>query len=254
MNNGLFGCLLTWIVDILPYLKQHAIYPSWEMDTHCYGRIIPNLIRPKQIEAKSKRTETLTNLHRSHKYSYTQKECKLAHDLFFEYFEFSNEIEERVRSFHTNFQGETLGIHFRGTDKLHAEADYISIEDVLENISAFLVQHPKKYTTIFVITDEDRFLTNMMDRFKPQYKVIHTNARKSQTGEPLHFHESTIETAKEALVDSLLLAKCEYVIKTSSCLSDWVKIWNPDIKVFNLNRFYFDWFPQCIIPVKSYKM
>jgi hypothetical protein len=54
------------------------------------------------------------------------------------------------------------------------------------------------------------------------------------------------------MIDSLLLSKCDYVIKTSSCLSDWVKIWNPSINVYNLNKFNYAWFPQAIIPSVSY--
>jgi hypothetical protein len=262
MSNGLFGCLLTWILEILPFLKTHDLYPWWSMNTHSYGQILPNLIQPKRVVIRSKRVETLTHLKRSHKYTYTQKECKFAHDLFFEYFAFSAEIEKRVESYSKTFfldqhgqrEGKLLGVHFRGTDKLGTEADFISIEDTLEHISGFLAQHEKEYATIFVITDEAKFLTSMIETFANRFKVLHTNARKSQTGKPLHFHESTLETAKEALVDSLLLSKCDFVIKTSSCLSDWVKIWNPDIEVYNLNRFRFDWFPQSIIPVKSFKI
>lgn len=252
IGNGLFGSLLTWILEILPYLKKHEIYPSWELDTLCYGRIIPNLILARRIVSRSEKIETLINLKESYMFQYKCQDYKLAHDLFFEYFEFSAEIEERVRSFQTLFQGKTLGIHFRGTDKLGKEAEYISMENVLENISSFLSSHPNTYTTIFIITDEDIFLTKMINLFKNQYTLLYTNARRSKTSDPLHFHDCTIETAKEALVDSLLLSKCNYVIKTSSCLSDWVKIWNPDIEVYNLNRFYFDWFPQSSIPVKSY--
>ena len=54
------------------------------------------------------------------------------------------------------------------------------------------------------------------------------------------------------MIDSLLLSKCDYVIKTSSALSDWVIIWNPSIRVYNLNKFLFTWFPQAIIPSVSY--
>jgi hypothetical protein len=252
IGNGLFGSLMTWVLEILPYLKEHALYPSWDLDASLYGKIIPNLILAKRIIPTSNRIETLTNLKKAHAFQYTHRDYKMAHTLFFEYFTFSAEIEERVRTFQTLFQGKTLGIHFRGTDKLNSEAEYISIEVVIKNISQFLSLHPNTYASIFVITDEDSFLTNMINEFKHQYTMLYTNARKSKTGEPLHVHNCTNESAKEALVDSLLLSKCDYVIKTSSCLSDWVKIWNPDIEVYNLNRFYFNWFPQAYIPIKSY--
>jgi hypothetical protein len=83
--------------------------------------------------------------------------------------------------------------------------------------------------------------------------IITTNALRSLNNIPIHEKINTnITQAKEAMVDSLLLSKCDFVIKTSSALSDWVKIWNPSIEVYNLNKFKETWFPQAIIPVKSF--
>ena len=28
VDNGLFGCSMTWILEILPYLKKNKIYPT----------------------------------------------------------------------------------------------------------------------------------------------------------------------------------------------------------------------------------
>jgi hypothetical protein len=33
INNGLFGSAMTWILEILPYLKKNNIYPNWDIDT-----------------------------------------------------------------------------------------------------------------------------------------------------------------------------------------------------------------------------
>jgi hypothetical protein len=252
MSHGLFACPLTWILVILPYLKNKNIYPRWEIDTYNYGMIIPNLIVPKRITSTSSNETSVEHLKTAFTYNYTKDECKLAHHLFFDYFEIAPDILADVNLYQQKFKGATLGVHYRGTDK-HSEATKISITDVILNITNFLKSGAKAIETIFVITDEHKFMIEMINTFSKQYNIVVTDATKSTDGRPVHLSGTpNISLAKNALADSLVLSKCDIVIKTSSCLSDWVKIWNPDIEVYNLNTFFFDWFPQCIIPVKTF--
>jgi len=135
---------------------------------------------------------------------------------------------------------------------LGREASYISKEDVVKNITSFLSTN--EFDTIFIISDDETFITDIKNTsFFSEKKLVFTNSLRSNDNYPLHLKtDNNIDRAKEAMIDSLALSNCNYVIKTSSCLSDWVKIWNPAIEVYNLNRFYHEWFPQKIIPVKSY--
>lgn len=252
IRNGLFGSTLTWILEILPYLKKNGIYPDWQIDTYCYGPIFPNIIKPKHITSKSNIKIDLIKLKSEHPYTYKESECNLAHDLFFEYFDIPNDILENVENIIEKFAGKTLGVHFRGTDKFNLEADYISQDDVLKNIIAFLSKS-NEFHTIFVMSDEASFITKINSEFSnKKYNIIYTNSLRSNNNEPIHPNRCNINNAKEAIIDSLILSKCDYIIKTSSCLSDWVKIWNPSIEVYNLNKFRYTWFPQSIIPVKTY--
>jgi hypothetical protein len=249
--SGLFGCTMTWILEILPHLKKNNIYPEWIIDTYCYGMIIPELLIPKKITSKSQTIESLTNIKTLFGYKYKKNEFKIANELFFEYFNISNDVLKGVELYERKFIGKTLGIHYRGTDKLGSEAEYISIDNVLNNIINFL--NSNTYNTIFIISDEEIFITKILETISnKEYNLVFTDSKKSKDNNPIHLKNCNINDAKNALIDSLLLSKCNYVIKTSSCLSDWVKIWNPDIEVYNLNKFKYDWFPQSAIPVKSY--
>lgn len=250
--NGLFGCTMTWILEILPYLKRNGIYPNWNIDTHCYGQIFPAILIPKQINTTTNIKISILNIKKSHEYFYKKTECQLAHDLFFEYFDISYVILDKVDAIYDLFGKKTLGIHFRGTDK-HKEADYISQENVIKNIMAFLTIE-NDFDTIFIAADEESFISKIKQACldKKKYNLIFTNSIRSHNKNPIHLHNTGIVLAQEAMIDSLLLSKCNYVIKTSSCLSDWVKIWNPSIEVYNLNKFRYSYFPQAIIPVKSY--
>ena len=176
----------------------------------------------------------------------------MANSLFFEYFRIAPDILEKVELYKKKFIGKTLGIHYRGTDKLNNESTYISIDLFIRNIIAFLDKN--MYTSLLILSDEQDFINKIRQTITlKKYNIIITDSTKSVNGKPLHFEKtSNINQAKYAMVDSLLLSKCDYVIKTSSCLSDWVKIWNPAISVYNLNKFLFIWFPQAIIPNISY--
>ena len=250
LPNGLFGGVLNWIVKILPFLKQHTKYPLWNINTKLYGPIMNSILISKQCNTTNTNKISVYKLKENHFYYYTLNECQLAHDLFFEYFDIHPDIITSVETIVSTFGKKTLGIHYRGTDKLNTEANYISKEVVIRNISVFLSQEDT-FDTLFIASDETEFLTKMMQEF-PTYKIITSNSVRSMNTTPIHFNNSNIERAKEAMIDSLTLSKCDYVIKTSSCLSDWVKIWNPSIEVYNLNKFRYSWFPQAIIPVRSY--
>jgi hypothetical protein len=147
-----------------------------------------------------------------------------------------------------DFTTRTLGIHYRGTDK-PCEAVYVSKADFIKQISALLTN--EVFTTLFITSDETAFITQMKETF-PSYHILHTQSERSNNDEPIHKTSKNPDLAKMAMIDSLLLSKCDFVIKTSSCLSDWVKIWNPSIPVFNVNKYYHVWFPQAMIPVRSF--
>jgi hypothetical protein len=248
---GLFGSSLTWILELLPYLKKHNIRPNWNIDTVCYGQLFPSILKAKNVNVTSDTIVKLSVLKKKHEYFFKASEWQLAHDLFFDYFDIADDILDSVESVRAKFGQKTLGVHFRGTDKLGSEATVISREQVVKHIDGFLSTH-NEYDTIFVATDESVFISLMTQAFSEKYKLIFTNALRSTNKKPIHGSTSGCEQAKEAMVDSLALSKCDFVIKTSSCLSDWVKIWNPTIDVYNLNKFKENWFPQGMIMVKSF--
>lgn len=251
LYNGLFGCAMTWILEVLPYLKNHNVYPNWNINTHCYGVIVPTLIVPKKILSTNNKQIRLSELKNNTGYIYEKKDFKMANELFFEYFDVSNCIYEEVEKYTKQFNGKTLGIHYRGTDKI-TESEFISVDSVINNITTFLKTH-REFKSLFLITDEEKFKQMFLKVGFSSHVVIFSNSKKTINQTPLHFlKDCDINSAKEALVDSITLSKCDYVIKTSSCLSDWSKIWNPELEVYNLNKFKFKWFPQGAIPVKTY--
>lgn len=251
--GGLFGCAMTWILEILPFLKQHNITPEWFIHTEYYGYLFPHIIKSKKninITAIYFNLQFMT-LKKQYAFHY-KGNFQLAHDMFFEYFELPTEIIQTVNKVADTFISKTLGIHYRGTDKFCGESTYISNHNFIENVYSFLIKN-EEFRTIFITSDNYEFIEIFKQRFyNSKYSFIISDSAKG-IDTPIHTSGNcTIEHAKEAIIDSLILSRCDYVIKTSSTLSDWAKIWNPSLEIYNLNTYNGDSFPQAFIPVTSY--
>ncbi|SIT50530.1 conserved hypothetical protein [Paraburkholderia piptadeniae] len=124
----------------------------------------------------------------------------------------------------------TLGVHFRGTDK-KVEAHTIGWEELCQIIDATLAEEPH-LTNIFVSSDEQPFLEFFAARpFAVPVNVAPARLLASG-GTPVHFSgHPGLAIGREALVASLLLARCGYLLKTPSYLSAWSKIFNPSLPV-----------------------
>ena len=55
--------------------------------------------------------------------------------------------------------------------------------------------------------------------------------------------------AKTALVDAIVLGRCKYILKTSSALSAWSKVFSPEVEAYRVQGFNADWFPDSSIPM-----
>jgi len=124
----------------------------------------------------------------------------------------------------------TLGVHFRGTDKKY-EAHTIEWDALCRMVEKTLAAEPH-LTNIFVSSDEQAFL----DFFVKWGFAVPVNvapARLLATGvKPVHFSgHPGLAIGREALVASLLLASCGYLMKTPSYLSAWSKVFNPSLPV-----------------------
>ncbi|CAM2155173.1 hypothetical protein [Paraburkholderia tropica] len=124
----------------------------------------------------------------------------------------------------------TLGVHFRGTDKKH-EAHVIERDAFCRMVEKTLSDHPH-LTNIFVSSDEQTFL----DFFKNWGFAVPVDiapATMLANGEkPVHFSgHPGLAIGREALITSLLLSSCGYLIKTPSYLSAWSRIFNPSLPV-----------------------
>jgi len=128
-----------------------------------------------------------------------------------------------------------IGIHYRGTDKKYCCYPYMS--PPYDWFLHYLKEVEKKYKPanlkIFVATDETEFVAWMASLYKgnvytwpesPKLSAEDEIATMGGTHKDKRF--STYVKAETSVVDMLLLAKCSYLIKNRSSLSDVSLMYN----------------------------
>ncbi len=158
-------------------------------------------------------------------------------------------ILEKVDGFSDRyFQGKrVLGIHYRGTDK-SAEAPLVPYPEFKQSISQFLEQDGK-FDCLFVSSDEQRFVDFIENSFSQALPVFyHDDQERSSNNVAVHRSKQgdRYKKAEEAVLNCLLLSRCDALMKTASVLSGWSKLFNPDLPVILLNPPFGRqlWFPD----------
>lgn len=150
---------------------------------------------------------------------------------------FSDLVEQTFNDFITdaNMPKETLGIHFRGTDKAF-EAAPVSQEAMLLAIKKSLEQCDIRH--IFLATDEPSFQKKMTSTFGSSMITCYEQAGVDlQSDGPIHFSAASGGAkAIDALMNIRLLAQCPHIIRTASYMSGWAKVLNPAQEVIMLNK------------------
>ena len=171
--------------------------------------------------------------------------------LISKYIRIKKEILDEVDSFcHAYFGKNVLGLHYRGTDK-EGESPRVDWEKVERNVQYYL---KKYYNTdcIFISSDEIDFIHYFEKQIHNQFpnvSVIYRNDKfRSHDRRSFHrrFRGDYYHKGRDALVNCLLLSKCDVLMKTASILSGWSKLFNPELPVIMLNepKEKYLWFPE----------
>jgi hypothetical protein len=250
LREGLFGQIVLWTFELLPYLQKKSIYPSWDIKSKFYGTapeytVIPGIFdlayTPTDKAARNVDFLTLRNNHTC----VLGTDWTYLHRLWHSYFKIPNRITLNADSI--ELSATTLGIHYRGTDKNQSvwDTNAVSQADFITLIKDFLRSH-QDIDTIFLATDEFSFVANVTKQLS-SLKII-------TLGE-VGFHKNSInipDKADRALLDCLLLSRCKYLLKCSSALSAFTKILNPKIEAYRVSasKLFSDipYFPEAYLP------
>lgn len=147
--------------------------------------------------------------------------------IFKKYIKFKPQILDQSNNFlKKNIKEKTLSVHIRGTDKfkVHSKGtDYILKfqSKLVEKIK--LIKNKNKFKKIFLATD-DYYIHNLMKKnFMSTLVRKKVSLRKNK--EALHVaslyenEQTKIQNCKEALIDAIILSKCEESLLCQSNLS-----------------------------------
>lgn len=161
-----------------------------------------------------------------------------AAQLIKEFIRVKEPIKEKARAFRQkNFGAFTIGIHYRGTDKSR-EAPRVTYEEVTKAIKEFVQKRQLTSYKIFIATDEQPFISYMVQQFHDQ--VVYCNHFRSKNKHPIHYgNNNKYQSGKEALIDCLLLSRCNVLIRTQSNLSSMAANINPSLETITLNNSFY---------------
>jgi hypothetical protein len=250
LAEGLFGQVFLHVFVVLPYLRNRGIYPDWDIRATHYGdppdhRVIPGVLDLAYgVAPGAKKALRLAQIQRHHRQVLGNNWRQLS-DIWHDYFRIPGRIIESADAIGS--LANTLGVHYRGHDKMNSDSNPVHYTELLDIIRDFLEQRPE-LQRVFLATDDYRCY-DCLQRNLP-LQIINL-------GE-VGFHKATTQieglSAKgdRAMLDCLLLSRCRAVLKTSSALSGFAKILNPELEIYRISaskRFDDDpYFPDAYIP------
>lgn len=144
-------------------------------------------------------------------------------------------VETYVRA---NFEGAfVVGVHYRGTDK-HVDARRVPYEEVRAAIGEVLGRAKAQRHRIYLATDEQAFLDYMRGAFPDT--LLCREMFRSVDGRPIDVtnDDGNYKKGEDAVMDCLLLARSQFLIRTASNLSMCSALFNLDLPEMLLNTPY----------------
>jgi len=268
LEEGLFGMVFERVLQLL---SAAAATPERELHfaphSLCYGNALASLFVDRLDGHNSSSCQGLQEsqltFEEAFRRGWAMRESdmhsfKTANALWTGRFAFAanvqSELEEAVAKFPTD--GLVLGVHFRGTDKF-LEARPVAANDMWAIVEDFVSSASDDLAGLFVTTDDDEFARmaavrtgNLTGRGGHPLQLLVSPSARSHSDLPLHKQGSCAPIlARQALMDTLVLSRCDIVLKTASQLSAWSKIFNPSLQIFRVNAFYQSWFLDAALPL-----
>jgi len=164
----------------------------------------------------------------------------IAKGLFDKYLGFNQDIIDEVNMFANKwFAGNrVLGIHYRGTDK-STEAPEVTYEELLKHVRNILAEDPS-INRIFLSSDDVQVIHYLENSNLSIPIVYRDDAIRSDNGDQIHLKQENSKTTinRDAIVNCLILSRCDHLLKTASLLSDCSVVFNPAIRVSVINAPY----------------
>jgi len=232
LQQGLFGNIFYYVFQLLPYLDASGLFPAWEIRSMHYGEAPNFLTIPGSLDLAyvppegPYQTISMNELRRRHGQVLGNNWVELSR-IWTEYFRVPQRVLGRADEILP--KGRVLGVHYRGTDKQTTSWDSnpITQEQYVTLITDFL-EDRKDFDVIFAATDEFSFINRLRSSIDLPVVAL---------GE-VDFHMATeatvsrVEKTDRALLDCILLSRCNCTLETSSALPSFAKLFNPALEIY----------------------
>ena len=165
---------------------------------------------------------------------------KRGHSVVSEYFVPQVEIRYRIDALWKECFSNAcpvLGLHLRGTDKLAAGGRRIvKPEEYFPYIESFLEENPRG--SIFVATDDAGFLASLEEAGFPFFSQAAFRASGAKGLFDLSYDKGPEEHGKEVMVDTYMLARCDFLVHCLSSVVEAVMYLNLDLHDRSVNLEY----------------
>ena len=252
LEEGLFGQVLLWVFELLPWLAARGIQPAWHVASTLYGDGAGAPVLPGVFDLAYTPPARVTH-RRSLLWARVWHTSALGgdwagvHALWTRHFKVPARIEAQADA--VGLPAGCLGLHFRGTDKNRQTIDTnaVGVDDFLALAAAFVDEHPG-IACVFVASDEPGLQAAAAARF-PRLEVRGLgDVPFHKAGAPAAYPGK----ADRALLDCVLLSRCRYVLKCSSALSGFAKVLNPQLECYRVAacKMFADipYFPDAYVP------
>lgn len=284
ITNNSFFFELSFIHQCLPYLEKNyfdnGIKLNIQYYSHIYGnypnfQVIGDLIQLNYIPSEnteSKQFEELNclkNLTSNNYETQYKNNFVLANEYFYKYFKFSKIIEDESNNIVNLFlHKKVLGLDFVESD--------IDINEFITILDLHLKKN--SYDIFFLISQNNNFIEQINKLYSVKYEILHYNNLKNNNQtqynrlniikniineiknsindtDKIVFIETKLKEESQLnklflqyeIVNSFILSKCNYVLKTNSQLSAYSKIFNPKLKIYKVcKRCESNWPNSCI--------
>jgi hypothetical protein len=230
LTEGLFGQVILFVFEILPYLYARQCFPDWDIRSRYYGgdveSTIPGVLDLAYRPLPAARDVPLAALRERH-CAQLGNDWQALHRLWTAYFRIPDAITAQAEALGP--LDRTLGVHYRGTDKLTATWDTnpVARGDMAAIVRDMLRRRPE-LEQVFVASDDDGFAAFLRDLLG--VPVVNLG--------PISFHKSEearsegLARAQRAMLDCVVLSRCRTVLNTSSALSSFTKVLSPELEIY----------------------
>jgi hypothetical protein len=250
------GAKLEWCLEIMAYCEDNGLLPQFRFsypDTRQPGDYFGSLFRMRDSDERRVRFVKISSIIELDLGKDYDRVLTIDHanHLIKKYLAVREDVVGEVDDFcRRHFAGRSVvGVHYRGTDKVR-ESPMVPYDNVRRNIDYYLELYPQT-DCIFVATDDARFLDYLQNASLGCTIVCREDSFRSRDGSSIHesAHTDKYEINRDAIVNCLILSRCEALLKTASILSGWSKLFNPGLPVVMLNKPRDEhlWFPERVL-------